>query len=412
MDKKISVSYKMSIDEACSQIHKYYNEIMQIFVLSGIYAAKKQQTIKKLIRTFIIITLCLSPWIYKGIVSGVNADEMVIFIFSLVCILLPIIFLIYLFAYFIIDKDFSTLIKSDCLNHLLETLLNLNIANKSEAITNEEINQSGLFKKWNTRYTEDAFIAESDNIKYKISETDLKQKTGSGKNSTITTVFKGLLISVENRKNIDSSIEIATKTKESIEEDTRDYTKICFIWYSIPISIIIGLLSVSLYQILLNVPFFEDFVENLFTSVWQTYKIHLISIFAIIVLILSKIYRDWDVKRLQNQQLLRLSKKVKTGNTSIDEDFDIILSDSISDSYKIVNQDLTQFLLNIKTLFQASKVQLKFYDKSIMLAISTNKDLFELGNLRNSPLDKRISGDFVSQLAGILMFMDYIEQYN
>lgn len=228
MDKKISVSYKMSIDEACSQIHKYYNEIMQIFVLSGIYAAKKQQTIKKLIKTFIIITLCLSPWIYKGIVSGVNADEMVIFIFSLVCILLPIIFLIYFFAYLIIDKDFSNVIKSDCLFNLLKTLLKTDVSKEKETITDDEIKQCCLFEKWNTRFTEDESIAISDIAKYKFSETDMVYKTGSGRSTYAKPIFDGLLIKVENTKNLNSAIQITTKTKESIMEDTQDYTEITF----------------------------------------------------------------------------------------------------------------------------------------------------------------------------------------
>lgn len=403
------VSYKMSLDEIRSNLYDYYNNVMRGFVSSGIYAIKRQQTVKKLTKTYVIITLCFSPWIYKGIVSGVNKDEILIFIFSFICILFPIIFLIYFFAYLIVDKDFSNVIKSDCLNNLLKTLLKLNVESEKETITDEEINKSGLFEKWNDRTTEDAFIVVSDKAKYRISETSMVYKTGSGKNTYTKPIFDGLLIKLENSKNLESSIEITTKTKESIIEDTQDYTKINFIWYSIGILIVFTVLYFFLRDILNFIPFVDNFMEEIFLYLWNSYKIPTISVFTVIILILSKIYRDWDVKRLQKQQQLRNSKKIKIGNSGIDEIFDIISSDDNLNVYDFVNQDLTELILNIKTLFNSSKVQLKFYDNSIMLAIFTNKDLFELGDLRYNPLHTKVSESFISQIAGILMFMDYVE---
>ena len=109
---------------------------------------------------------------------------------------------------------------------------------------------------------------------------------------------------------------------------------------------------------------------------------------------------------------MRNSQKLKTGDSRIDEDFDIILSDNSSDVYKIVNQDLAQLILKIKALLNSSKIQLKFYGNSIMLAIFTDQDLFELGDLRYTPLNPKVSNSFVSQIAGILMFMDYVETLN
>ena len=182
--------------------------------------------------------------------------------------------------------------------------------------------------------------------------------------------------------------------------------------YSIGILILLGVLYGIVSPILFKMPFSEDFVENTFIPLWQTQKIYVIAIFTVIVLILSKIYRDWDVKRLQKLQSLRLSAKIQTGNSSIDDNFDVILSDNNPDAYKIINQDLAQLILNIKTLFDAPKVQMKFYGNSILLAIFTNQDLFELGDLRHTPLNPKVSNCFISQIAGILMFMDYIETLN
>ena len=412
MNNKPIVSYKMSVYQAKSMLYEYYKNVVQGFVSSGIYAVKRQQFVKKLIKTYIIITLCFSPWIYKGIVSGVNTSDMAALVLSLVCVILPIIFLIYFFAYLIIDKDFSNVIKSDCLFNLLKTLLKMDISKEKETITDDEIKQSCLFEKWNTRFTEDSFIAISDIAKYKFSETDMVYKTGSGRSTYAKPIFDGLLIKVENTKNLNSAIQITTKTKESIMEDTQDYTKISFLGYSIGILILLGVLYGIVSPILFKMPFFEDFVENTFIPLWQTQKFYVIAIFTVFVLIISKIYRDWDVKRLQEKQRLRNSQKLKTGDSRIDEDFDIILSDNSSDVYKIVNQDLAQLILNIKTLFDAPKVQMKFYGNSILLAIFTNQDLFELGDLRHTPLNPKVSNSFISQIAGILMFMDYVETLN
>jgi len=241
-----------------------------------------------------------------------------------------------------------------------------------------------------------------------FSETDMVYKTGSGRSTYAKPIFDGLLIKLENSKNINSSIEITTKTKESIMEDTQDYTKINFIWYSIGILFIFFLV----YMFLTFIPFLDDCINNLLLRLWHDYRIPFISVSAVIILILSKIYRDWDVKRLQKLQSLRLSAKIQAGISCIDDNFDVILSDNNPDAYKIINQDLAQLILNIKTLFDAPKVQMKFYGNSIMLAIFTNKDLFELGDLRHTPLNPKVSNSFVSQIAGILMFMDYVETLN
>ena len=237
-------------------------------------------------------------------------------------------------------------------------------------------------------------------------------KTGSGRSTYAKPIFDGLLIKVENTKNLNSAIQITTKTKESIMEDTQDYTKISFLGYSIGILILLGVLYGIVSPILFKMPFFEDFVENTFIPLWQTQKFYVIAIFTVFVLIISKIYRDWDVKRLQKLQSLRLSAKIQAGSSCIDDNFDVILSDNSPDAYKIINQDLAQLILNIKTLFDAPKVQMKFYGNSIMLAIFTNQDLFELGDLRHTPLNPKVSNSFISQIAGILMFMDYVETLN
>ena len=83
-------------------------------------------------------------------------------------------------------------------------------------------------------------------------------------------------------------------------------------------------------------------------------------------------------------------------------------SDQIEGRYLITPAFMEQFK-NIQTAFGTNKVKCSFYGNSLMFAISTNKNLFEIGNLfynLNNPKQMEI---FFNELTSIFMLVDYFK---
>ena len=65
--------------------------------------------------------------------------------------------------------------------------------------------------------------------------------------------------------------------------------------------------------------------------------------------------------------------------------------------------------LNLEVAFESQKAKCSFYDNKIMLAISTNKNLFEIGYLNKSLLEPKNFKNLFNEMNAIY---DIIEYFN
>ena len=68
--------------------------------------------------------------------------------------------------------------------------------------------------------------------------------------------------------------------------------------------------------------------------------------------------------------------------------------------------------LNIRTAFGAKNAKCAFYENKIMFAISTNKNLFEIGSLNKSLLEPKSFSNLYREINAIYELIDYFKLNN
>lgn len=73
--------------------------------------------------------------------------------------------------------------------------------------------------------------------------------------------------------------------------------------------------------------------------------------------------------------------------------------------------NLMSFIMKyiIKTAFRAKDIKCSFYNNNLMIALSTNKNLFEVGSLFKSIKDKNCIKQFFIELQSVYDMIDYFK---
>ena len=254
----------------------------------------------------------------------------------------------------ILDEDakFRYKIKSQSLQKLLDVFGNIKWNKKTNRlkldnmmdnfISDNEIIRSGLFDSIGIRSSDDEFQGLYKGVSFKISETYFIH----GKDES-TTRFCGLILSFSLKKKIKTRTIVSSKGFFSEK-------------HRIINCILISFFIFIIIPCLLN-------VRNI--HIW---------IFTILMwlAILSLFVRAFD-KKFNN---------VFLEDPKFSKRFIIYSSDQIEARYALTPTFMERFC-NLKTVFGAKKIQCSFYDGNLMIAIETNKNLFEIGNLF-IPLDR------------------------
>ena len=214
-----------------------------------------------------------------------------------------------------------------------------------------ELDTSNLFSSFDRMITDDAFYGSYQGIKYKIAEMHLIQ--GSGKHAS--TAFKGVVIAFPSNKTINSNTVIATKKDMNI----RNYpTGIISTILTIPFLAFIWYWGITSGELMKD-------PEGLIKIVLGTIAV------PVIIYGFFKKFKSMEAVKLED--------------VNFDKRFNVFGTDQVEARYLITPAFIERFL-RLNTAFGTKKAKCSFYknqngDDTIMFAISTNKDLFETGNL-------------------------------
>ena len=81
-------------------------------------------------------------------------------------------------------------------------------------ITNAEFKSCGIFRTHNRFKSEDLIIGTLDKSKFQYSEIDAKYESGSGKNRSVKTIFKGVLLIADFNKHFNGKTYVRTDVAE------------------------------------------------------------------------------------------------------------------------------------------------------------------------------------------------------
>jgi len=270
----------------------------------------------------------------------------------------------------ILKQNFNLLLKVMCLEKILKIFENLEWKNAQNIIKDEELKNSGLFAEFNKRITDDEFQGVYQDINFKICETSLIYHTGSGRYEGDIDVFKGVVITFDYNKDINNRTIISPKGDLTLKNSYWIY--------------IISLLPIIARTI-------KD-TESLISL--------LIAVLVVFIggLIIYK-------KELKKEEPL---DSVVLEDCDFIKKYNVYSSDQVEARYIITPAFIERFK-NFKTAFNSKKIKCAFYGKKLIIAISTNQNLFELGHVFKPLKSPCYTNSCYNQLSSIYKMIEYFK---
>ena len=115
-------------------------------------------------------------------------------------------------------------------------------------------------------------------------------------------------------------------------------------------------------------------------------------------------------KHKKNSEIIKKEylKPVKVEDTVFSKKYVAYSSDQVEGRYLITPAFMERFK-NLQTAFGTNKIKCSFVGAKIMFAISTRKNLFEIGSIFHSLTNPKIMEKFFNELASIYLMIDYFK---
>ena len=237
----------------------------------------------------------------------------------------------------------------------------------------DTLKKSGLFIDFAIREVDDEFKGEYNEVPFEISETVLYSNEdsggvrGDGSRNSKSKIFQGIVIDFKINKTVKNRTLVSTK-----------YNKIS------KNSAVIEWISL----------FIIGFVV---WNMWGIFGKIIISVIGLFFLYLAIFQKN---KKFQ---------KVLLEDEKFNKIFNAYSSDQIEARYLLTTSFMDRFK-NLQSTFGAKVIKCSFYDENkLMIAISTNKNLFEIGSLFKSVYDKDFMKQFYKELSSIYFLIDYFK---
>lgn len=361
----------MDYKERTLKFHQLYrSKIAPIF--EQYETERKLELIKYVLGMFFAVLCFLAPiglFMLGRYWGGQNANYLIIGMFISI-----IVGAVTVFVCKDIPKDFAMKLKQECLPYILKLFNDIEWRNNENIIADTRLERSGLFGEFNIRHTDDEFIGSFKDVPFKICETDLWYESGSSRRKTCMRVFKGVVISFKANKEVKNRTMIATKG---------DITKANQYLLAIPavLCLIVELLAKG----------FNPFV---------TFGIA-IGVFVIMYVIQTQIQNSDEPLNKVTLEDPRFCNK-----------FNAYSSDQVEARYLLTTAFIERFQ-NLQTAFGTNKAKCSFlkssFDDEVIIAISTKKNLFELGSIFKSLRNPESINGFYNELSSIYNMVGYFK---
>lgn len=283
------------------------------------------------------------------------------------------------FLYYVITS-FTLNLKKKCMPAILKAFGNVHWADGANELTNSQISDSELLSVYTHRTDMDVFVGNYKGVDYTITETNLYTVRGSGRNKIYYPVFNGVLINFSSNKNIKNKTIVATKNDFNIKG--RDW------------SILIAFICIG-----------QGFIPFLFgyDSLYSK------SPFLAIVLIICIIaFFVWGYSKLSDKLKKEVLNEIKLEDVRFAKRFKAYSSDEVEGRYLLTTTFLERFT-NLKNAFGARNVKCSFYNNDIMFALSTRRNLFEIGNIFTPLTTTKHMKRFFNELSSVMEMIDYFK---
>lgn len=318
---------------------------------------------KQKCRNFIIYALSAILITYMSFLA-IQTRESALIIAGLIFIILGFLALVSLIPYyFAYKKIYSAELKKEILPDLLKSFGEITLCSNEKTILEAEMSQSGLFQRSKNFTFDDKFKGSYKNVNFEIVET--------------TSPFKGLVISFDSDRAVKNRTVIVSK--RVLFQKNSD---IFLFW----LPIIVFIASIALVSGNITPVKIAEYL--LFIGLYITF-------FSVIYFLGSPF----------NKEILN---KISLEDIKFSKKFDIYSSDEVEARY-LVNPAFMERLLNLKTSFKSKNIRAAFYNNKLIIALSSEIDFFEIGNLHTSLHDEKYLNKFYNELSSILDMVEYFK---
>ncbi len=340
----------------------------------NILELKRKEVLKQALATcslyFLFAILCLFGYFTLRTVNTTFSIFLVIFTISLVvfCFLT------------VIEKNskFVQFLKVELGYKILTIFGNLHYSNTQ--FSESDIIESTIFPAFATLNTEDCIVGKYKETDLKICETSLFFDDDS---AFWNRVYRGVVILFKSNKTIKNKTTVISKSE---------------INWKFPALILILAVAFILCIILALFLLYIDAREGILLV------IGFVCVFVYIFYEILKKCHFFKRQSIASEKLLKLMLE----DFQFNKKFKAYSSDQIEGRYLLTTAFMER-LLNIQTTFGTKDIKCSFYEDKLMIAISTNKNLFELGNLF-CKVDKSVYIEkFLDEIISILIMIDYFK---
>ena len=272
------------------------------------------------------------------------------------------------------NKDFKNLIKNKTINDVLQIFCNIKWIkhDKNTALVHScdsifsKMNKSGLFTDFDEVYIDDEFDCKYKEVPFNIYETKLIKY---GPKNSRQKVFQGIVVFFKYNKKIRNRTVISTKGNHTRKQNFLTA---------------IGLAAIATLEI------------------FKHGYSHLKLAFAIIFILISAFIAYFCQKYEEplNKIILEDPKFIKK--------FNVYSSDDTEARY-LVTPLFMELLNKFTTAYNSKKIKCSFFDDNFMVAISTNNDCFEIGDLYTSLNSSKYIFRFYRELKSIYNMIEYFK---
>ena len=268
-------------------------------------------------------------------------------------------------------KVFNAELKKKCMPELLKAFGEISWKPNDTVISDSEISKSELFGIYNNRTNDDTFSGYYKDLHFVVSESELLNVRGSGKNRSVWPVFDGVIVYIDSNKTIKNKTIITTKGDINVKN-------------SDPL-ILISAISLPIYLFANGLP------------LWSVIFILLIGLLI------------WGVvKAFSNRKQEEILDRMILEDPEFNNKYNVYSSDQIEGRYLVTTAFMERFK-TLHTAFGSNKAKCAFFDDKVMFAVSTNKNLFEIGDLFHPLTDMKHINDFMKEISAIYEIIDYFK---
>ncbi len=352
------------IEDIQNEFHRiYYSKIKP---LMEEFERKRKIQLSKFILVLVVAAVMI--YIFINICLSAYSDGIMLITISVPCFAS-------FFMYDIANK-FSKNLKRECLPKIVKAFGKMKWCNGSQILDSNSIFKSELFSEFNKRADDDVFVGEYKDVDFTISETALWYDSGGSKGRIVYRLFKGVIINFSSNKKIKNKTIIATKNDIHIKGRN---------W---------GLLIALLMMLPSLFPMFAG--EYTISDGWYVGSLVVVALVCPLILLFSK-----------NKGKEKLNE-IKLEDVEFNKHYKAFSSDEVEGRYLITTSFMERFK-NLQTAFGAGKAKCSFYDRDIMFAISTRRNLFEIGNLFTPLTNPKHLTRLFNELSSILALIDYFK---